>query len=73
MFLSIQALAICQINNTIGEYISWENISRGLTFAKKKKKIANLMEGIMWIQIRNLISQKLFLWYKTKGLILLLF
>ena len=67
MFLSIQALAICQINNTIGEYISWENISRGLTFANWVWKIANLMEGIMWIQIRNLISQKFFCDIRPRG------
>ena len=46
----------------------WENISRELTFANWISKIANFMEVIARIQIRNLISQKIFLRFKTKSL-----
>ena len=55
MFLSVyEPLSFVKlINNTLGEYI--------LSFASLVSKIANFMEGIMWIQgpwwiqIRNLI------------------
>ena len=44
-------------------------MSRKLTFANWVWKVANIVEGVSWIQIRNLISQKRFLQFKTKSLI----
>ena len=44
-------------------------MSRKLTFANWVWKVANILEGVSWIQIRNLISQKRFLQFKTKSLI----
>ena len=42
---------------------------RKLTFANWVWKVANIVEGVSWIQIRNLISRKIFLQFKTKSLI----
>ena len=43
-------------------------MSRKLTFVNWVWKVANIVEGVLWIQIRNLISQKIFLRFKTKSL-----
>ena len=44
----------------------WENVSRDFTFANCISKTANFTEHISWIQIIDLILQKIFWQFKSK-------
>ena len=58
MFLSVRALAIYQINNTLEEYRKY---FQEAYLCELCLESCNFTEGISRVQIKNLISQKIFL------------
>ena len=75
MFLSVRALAICQINNTLEEYIFVKKYFQGTYFCEMGLENCKFHGSYFGNTNHkfNFTEQKIFLRFKTKRLIWLLF